>query len=359
MGITTGLNNLILIPAPEEFVSSYYGVYTMDAVGERIANVLQVLKAGNIRSIYFKTGTVTEEDTLKISLQSISTTTGAPDGTILGSGAAGYTTASFLDTNDNVWLGPFQFGVDVAVTPGQYVGVVFEWNSYSDGNISIPSCQFGGTAMNTRYMVTDLAATPGTWSSPSNTARAFNAILVYDDGTVHNQLCVPEYASMACASGGAVIEAGNYCIFQFPFRAIGIWSYLDTDAATTVYLRDADDDILASVTVNPSIRSHSGANYNYYFFDNYVDIQPGIAYRVTFKAETTTTISGSTSYFSGTAPSSLIAAALPTAGDCKATSRTTGAWTDYTDRVTVIGLIASGFNDGGGGLPILGGSVVR
>lgn len=321
----------------------------LDATGERLATIAPIFKAGNIRNVYIRTATVTEEDNLKVSLQGVDVN-GLPDGTILGAGNAGYTTATLADTDDNVWIGPFQLGVDVAVTRGQFISVVFEWSSYSDGNLSLAYGQAVSYIYN-QYICTDITATPGTWIK--ETYGTFCVALQYDDGTFAFPFCHPGQTAPNLSTSTTPDEIGNHFSLPFPARAVGIYGYFDADYDLTASLQNEAGTVLGNCTFDDVIRYGTGVGYHVQYFDgdpaSYVNLTKDTNYRVVL----TPTSASNSPVRKLDFPTSACRAAIPGAMNFQLTSRVdAGEWSQTDTEMIYLGILVDQIDDGsnaGGG----------
>lgn len=306
---------LIFLPDPLQVgVGSTYEV--IDSIGERLGIVMQVFTAGTIRKVHFRTGTVTTGDTIKASIQGVSVQ--FPDGVIAKSG-----TVAVADGDDSVWktvdLGA---GTGLAVTQGQWIAIVLEYDSYVAGNMRIVvSNQVARMINNGHYETSDIAApltsgslvvgssyfirtyvsdddftnvgaasnaagimftatgtTPTHWAHSSNlgvwlkaASPQFPSIsLEYSDGTFANNM---EFASpfsqtpMTVSSSTNPDEVGNYFQVPYPCRAVGIWISGDLDNDVTLSLLGSDDTILSHCTMDSDNRNLLTAAINYVAFD--------------------------------------------------------------------------------------------
>lgn len=259
----------VLIHVPDSaFAAQTYGTMTIDATGERCGNILQIKRAGNIRYVSFFTNTVTTGDTIKVTLQTVDTSTGLPTGTLIDSDATG--TVVVNDTDDNTWK-TVDFGADknIAVTQGQFIAVVLEWDSYVAGNIKI--CQAISVTVSSynTYVVTDITATPGTWAKWS-AVQPLVIEIGYDDGSYAlNCDGNPSFCNTVTINSGTTPdEVGNYFQIPFPCRAVGIWVIGDIDYDVTLSLLDASDNILANCTQLAAYRAGPNVCLLPVFFDS-------------------------------------------------------------------------------------------
>lgn len=369
------------------------GSETLDAAYEQVATTLRIWKAGAIRNVYVYVGTVTEEDNLHISLQSVNDGL-CPSGTILGATNNGYATATLTDSSDNSWLGPFQLGEDVTVAVGDIIAVVVGWSSYTDGNLTVTrngnvfvgsdyenitnnsaSLTSGALTTGATYYIrtynsdddfTNVGAssnaagvtfratgtTPTHWAHSSALGLWSRAVvgqycvaLEYSDGTYGiGNFGAGVQTSTSMTNASSPDEVGNYVQFPVPFTATGFVIRGVFGSDTSVVLYDSNDNVLANATItgNPS----GTVSIHHIPFDgdpsSSVSIAKDTYYRITVVAP-----AGSIS------PAWLLLCEAAANGafdlgtNCVYTGRTNaGAWTETLTRRSLIGLIASHVDDG-------------
>jgi hypothetical protein len=332
---------------------------TIDATGERVANVLQIYTAGTLAKVHVRTGTVTTGDTLKVSIQGV-TSDGLPDGTILATatGNKAYGTVVVADNDDNVWK-EVTLTETVNVTQGQFISIVIEFNSYVAGNMQISISQVSNIIY-TSYACTDITATPGTWIKSTTAASFYNCALEYSGGGFN--LNVDHGAARATtvtiSSSSTPDEVGNYVQYAYPFRAVGFYAYIEADNAFDMILYDASNNVLANCSPSNNIRYGTGAGVSVYFFDSspasYYDIVKDTWYRIVVKPTTTSNIF--VNYM--VAQSAAALSSISGGTYCYQTSRSDeGAWTENTSQRIYIGLLGTQLHDGastGGSSPRFG-----
>jgi hypothetical protein len=338
--------------------------YTMDATGERIGHVHPIYKAGNIATVSFYVRTVSTSDTLKVSLQTVDTATGLPSGTILPT-AGGNNAYATIVVSSTEWK-TVTLTESAPVTQGQVIAMVLEWNSYVAGSMTFYAQPFL-LIQYQAYVVTDILSTPGTWvkaTPPSILTSSYG----YDDGKSYNNLLPQGFSASAMASLSSTTtpdEIGNY--FQIPFaaRACGFWFYGDFDNTMTISLLDALNTVLANADFNPNLRVLASYSLHKLFFDSSpaanVTLTTGTWYRMIMTPGASSVLPRNATF-----PSAAAQGALDGDTSFYQTERTdSGAWTNTTTSRVTMGLIIDQISDGassggsGGGLPVLGGSIVR
>jgi hypothetical protein len=335
-------------PAQSGYVSSSS---LMDAVAEKVAIVFQVLTAGTITKIHFRTSTVTTGDTIKASIQGVDAS-GNPDGSVAKSG-----TVAVADGDDSVWkVVDFGAGNGAAVAAGSWHSAVIEYNSRVSGNLSISSTQPILTQCNL-YGDFHTAA----WTK--QTTYVYAILLEYSDGTFAPNLPAG-FGTVTTVSVDASTtpdEAGNY--FQLPYkaRAVGFWIHADLDADVTLKLFSSDNTLLATQSIDTDARNITTVGLLYVAFNGdpaNVTLEADTWYRVVVLPGASVVTVRSMDF-----PSAAVLGAHDLGTNCHRTERTdAGAWTQTTTARIAIGLLIDQMEVGtstGGGLPILGGSVVR
>lgn len=352
----TAIGDILTIPCERNtVVTSYVSAAgtRLDATGERIGSIFMIRTAGNIAKIYIRTGTVTTGDTLKVSLQGV-TSGGLPDGTILATatGNKAYGTVAVADGDDNVWKEVTLTEV-APVIQGQYVAIVIEWNSYVAGDMYIAISSSSGYYMSLYnvYTVTDVTASPGTWIR-SVSLNTYTFALEYDDTNYYQNIVIgPAVNTVDLFHTGTVYdEQGNYVTFPFSFRAIGFWVFTEADQPFDMILYDSSSNVLANCSPSNDIRYSTSTGFLYYLFDsnpasNYT-IAASTYYRIVMKPTSAT----NTPCYYFTVPAASAMSAFGLGGNCIRTTRVDGgAWTNYDTQRCAIGLLYDQIDIGGGG----------
>lgn len=327
----------------------YTSVILLDADGERAAFVFPVRRAGNITKIHFRTGTVTTGDTLKGSLQNV-TSAGIPDDTIDQSG-----TVAVADGDDSVWK-TITLGAARTVARGDIVAFVLEFNAFVAGNLNI--ARDNANVDTHTYACSRTAA--GVWSKVAG-AQGAACIIEYSDG-VQVQ---PSQRGHVAASNISIDSATNpnQASLKFtltaplrvdfaklvPSNTVGwgadfdvvIYNSAGGVVATKTY--DADDDLAATDDA-------------YVYFDTPVELEAG-TYRLAVKPLSLTNI-GFILYTEVVLGG--IAQLPPGSTWIYSTKDGASAWVDDATARPSFYLGVSGVNDGAGssaglGMPSVGG----
>jgi len=293
---------------------------------EKYGYVFQVPKTGNINKVHFTIFGITTNQTLKLSLQTVDTSTGKPTGTLYGGSATQTLTPTKNVTNT------VPFSTPAAATAGDFVAFVIEWDSTS-GSLTL-AYYLRNPSMPCYYKFTS-----GAWGSVN--AGLPNMQCEYDDGTTphHGNLPVFTNSSASFHSGSATDERGIKFQIPFPARASGVWivfSYSSGSANFDLVLYDASSNVLTSISLNASIIHNSG-ELTRFFWPTKINISANTVYRLSIKpTQSSQTIT--MPYWSFT--DSARRAMFPGASTVYETHRVDlGSWTDDQTILPVMGLI--------------------
>lgn len=230
----------------------------MDATGEKLAYVnVSVPRSGTITKVGIRLGTVTEEDTLSVSLQTVGTD-GKPSGSNYGSSTAG--TVTFADTDDNTTQ-EVTLGTPATAVVGNVIAVVIAWNSYADGNLQINSAGSGGGNVN---------VIPTTYhNSGAGYVRTSGSPMLYlyysDDGGEYRIPlgCIPPcaIAQLAIQSDTTPDEVSMKFTAPFDMRLNGVmWGALSEagSTATVTFNLFSNAATPLSLLTNTTVFTHDG-----------------------------------------------------------------------------------------------------
>jgi hypothetical protein len=332
-------------------------VFVIDAAAEKLAFVVRAPKAGILHKVRFRTTTVGTGDTLKVSFQDLDTATGAPDGT-----PDQFRTIVIADADDNASLvtgilssDGTDGGTKRTVARGELLCVVFEFDSWVAGNISLSS----RATVNVAGTSSESYCTHFTAAWVRSVSALPRMALEYSDGTYEAipYVCpaVAGIATETYGTGTTPDERG--LIFQLPFAAKvgGFWVAINRAAAFDIKLYDSDG---STVLESQSFAAASAGTVliMHTYFDSEITLSKDTSYRMTVLPTTATTVSLMVGSYSVAA----VLDALPGGQECHYTSRTdAGAWTEATTKRPLMGLILSELDDGvsvggGGGLKLAG-----
>lgn len=298
---------------------------TLDATAEKCAHIQQVVRAGDIATVSFYNAAITTGDTIKASLQTVDSATGLPTGTIWTTSTGNKAFGTVAVTTGNTGWSTVTFGEVATVALGDFIAIVFEYNSYGAGNMRF----YQGVVIGTQAFPHGATDLTGSWTKITG---GLSIVIGYSDGYY------PQTNSEGMATvGGAQNlsqsttpdEVGNYYQVPFAMRAYGMVIHADIDFDCTVSILAADNTVLASGTIRASTRSTVARAQHKPIFTSKATLQPSTWYRMII---TPTTTSNVALYYIDVHT----AAAMDVLDGgilCYATSRTNeGAWTNLTTR---------------------------
>jgi len=338
----------IFYPSFEAQPSANESPLLMDAAGEKVAYIFSAPETGNLARVRFQTGVVTTGDTLKISFQDVDPATGFPDGT-----ADQYRTLVVADTDDNKALysgiissDGTDTGTKRAVTLGEMVAVVFEFNNYVAGNLNLVQRFSYYNSYLTGLCYALLYTT--SWAKQNS---AFPRLAVeYDGGTypmiVGCNAAVNRITEQAFSSSSNPDERGNVIVPPFDATCSGLWASVTLDAVADLILYDSANNVLGSFSLDPDIRPATSA-YNTFAPIPAVTLAAGSLYRVSIKPTSTSTMRA---YLADYVANAVLAALSGGTNVYSTTRVVAGGWTDANTKRYLCGLILSQLDDGAGGV---------
>jgi hypothetical protein len=218
--------------------------FTLDASGEMAGFILTMPKTGTIHKVGFRTGAVVQDQTIRVSFQTVAPTTGVPDETI-----DQFRNISILGTNDNVAKETgilssdgTDGGTKRSVTIGEAVAIVFDHNPFNAGDIFRVASMDVPTPTNWDHLNYGALKTGGTWAKQTRTAAL---AIIYDDGACYwLPASIPVIAStgMNFNSGSSPPKRGLKFRKAVPFKSTGCVINMASAAglAPNVVLYDTD-----------------------------------------------------------------------------------------------------------------------
>lgn len=279
---------------PSPTPNTAFASLLMDASAEKVAYIFQVPKTGTLNNIRFRTGTVTTGDTLKVSFQNVSTTNGDPDGSI-----DEYRTIVVNSSDDNVMLTTgiissdgTDGGVKRSVTQGDYLAVVFEFDSFVAGAINIAGLSINSVSTNPYSGGTYADHYTAAWAK--STAVSPILALEYTDGSYNytpGVYVMSVSSTLSFASNNATQdEVALRFTVPVTTKVKGGYFMADFDAATDAVLYDSGGTALATVSIDPDIRIANSDVLTAVYFASEITLSPDTTYRWTLKPTTTTNI---------------------------------------------------------------------
>lgn len=332
----------VYVPAPisnGEFTPSSA---TLDAAGEKIAYITYVPEDGTITHVTFRVAGLTTAQTLRVSLQTLDAS-GNPSGTLYGGSTAGTQASPTANTWYRVAL-----GTGATAVGGDRIAIVVEWDATA-GNLNVNTylspASFGPQPV---YIA---EFTTGAWVKTRTRLGMF--ALDYN-GTYYPMIASPVVTgSEAYHDGLTNDERGNRFVLPFKARAIGAWFHgqiFSTAGSGDVKLYGETTESVSLAYA--SLASPSDYHTHYVYFANPVSLNASTTYRLALRATHATEYVG---ILVGTATDNATLGAFDWGINSYYTARgNDGAWTDTTNKVSIMGLILDQLSDdaGSGGLAI-------
>jgi hypothetical protein len=329
--------------------------FTFDSAADLEAIIFQIPKTGTIANIHYRIAGVTSPVmTHRISLQTVSTSTGLPNG--IGS-LYGSSTGITVDASTYTAATNYTAAVNcTGATAGDVVALVFDLSAFTSGSFTqqqrvagtYAGDDFIGFPSTIPYCV---QSTAGVTAKQTGIAILQCFALEYS-GTTFVPINVAGFAWVGTVSSAAVTNSGttrrgNAFTPAVKRRAIGIYGEFKLVGNNLLRLRLASDDsILATATTNVNIQTSSAQGSEFYLFDSgtTVTLTPGTAYYVTFEGGDA---SGGTIYFLQNAPSNAMLDIMPGGKNCYGVTYA-GSYTTANTTRYAIGLITDQEDDGTG-----------
>jgi hypothetical protein len=286
----------------------------VDASGEKAAFLFRIIKTGTLRKVGFRTGTVVQNQTIRVSFQDVSATTGDPDET-----QDQFRDISIADTDDNVWKTTGLItsdgtdgGVKRSVTRGDLLAIVWESNPFNAGDVfRLAAISVTPPLGFMSGVYGDLKAGAGpAWVKQS----LYGAIaLLYDDGAGNDTVYFTEElypwlsaASVNYNSGSSPNKKGLKFRLPFPFKTLGAYVNLTASTANGTYvvkLYDSDGSTVlqTSATVDTDqVRNSSQTSATVYWPTDqqllantyyYISLEPTAAVNIALSTVTVNTAS--------------------------------------------------------------------
>lgn len=256
---------------------------TLDADGELCGGVIEIPEDGNITKIGFRTGTVTVSDALKISLQTVDEDTGRPTGNLIHADA--YGVQASVASNTTYWVSTQN---PVAVTRGDIVAPVVEFNSYVAGNLQM-LVVFGWHTYSLFPYI--FSYTGLTWSLQ---ARYSNFGLEYDDDIIEPVNGAFPALSVGSPSWDANDDPDRRGLrFSVPYncRISGVYVLIDLDGDTDIELYDNDGvTLLETISLDSNVRGVTSRTILLKSFVTPIELIKNTFYRIILHPTTGTDI---------------------------------------------------------------------
>jgi hypothetical protein len=312
-----------------------------------LAMVFMMPETKEIDRVYFRiVGASSASFTARVTIETVSTTTGEPTGTILVgpcdvtivSGAADYT--ALFSTPATVNKGTLCC-VRIGVAPGGGTPSLVSIGKFADDNVSfgLPYCLDFVTTAGFRDSIAPLI---GIGSSDSTAVQ------------IKHFWPINAAGSDTFSSSSTPDTIGNRMVLDLPARFCGVKMWHDTDVVgiggvVKLYGTDAST-VLSSIEIAGPVPPTTTAYITEHISTGSVDLTPG-TYWLAYEASTTTTVALCTMTF----PNDQWRYGSPLGGGslayatCTQTPTGVGSWTVNTSKQAFLAPIFDGFEAGGGG----------
>lgn len=344
------INGLWIPQCPAGLEMAFPSTLTIDASGEKVAWIFRAPKTGDLAKVRFRTGTVTVGDTLKVSFQDLNTATGQADEVVdqfrtvvVGDGDDNTAFLTGLITSDGT-----DTGTKRAITKGDLVALVIEFNSFVAGNLQIATTSYLANyvfILGPNYLSHKTAA----WAKQGSRGSAFG--IEYSDGSYYHipdSFPITALTSDAINTGTTPDEIGMKFQFPGPVKVDGAWTTMSQNGAADISLVLYDSDgttELASNTIDEDVTVIPGSVSIAWASFAEQSLVAATNYRLVIKPTTANSVNvqGITVAAAG------VLDQLDGGQNFHRTERTNaGAWTDTTTKRPFMGLRLSAIDDGAG-----------
>ena len=320
-----------------------YTAETVNGVNDAYGMIFTPYKAGDIRRLGIKIGSAGTPTTMKVRVETVSAR--LPSGSLWATNTEGL-------TGSNVVANAFTYATltaDATVARGDIVAVTFGGNG-SD----VPNWQvFFTTGAN--------ALENGSRQAPYNVENPSGALWAVS-GSLNHPCIAVEYSDGSYSyipytwpviGSGTVFENSHTIntgttpdevalkfTLTVPMRISGFWMHIDLDNACDVILYDSNDTVVATRSIDANYRRSTSPVGPYMgFYTSSVILKPGVAYRLTIKPTTASSVV----VRSVDVASAAVLDQMQGGQAFHYSQRTdAGGWTDTTTRRPFMGLLIDG-----------------
>lgn len=307
----------------------------LDAANEKYACIIDVPKSGTIDKIGVRFGAITTGATLDVRIETVSTTTGDPTGTLWAANTNG---ALVVVGGDALTWKQVNLTAGAAVSAGvpDTIAIVIANPAAAFGNLNV---SVWGAAMNFPYNDHFTAA----WAK---TANMPNIGIGYNDGSWgENFPCLAMETLTSRTFHLNTAGADEYALrFSLPFRAtvIGFWAMVDLDGDAEFRLYDGTT-VIATFVADANMRGQAGFSMYRAKFPVLSTLLINTEYRLAIRPTTATAVG--LAY--GVVDTAAIMQAMPGGTALHGSQRLdSGAWANTTTERPWLGLILSQLDDG-------------
>ena len=327
--------------------TDFYSSTTLNDADDKTGFLISIPRSGTLNKIWFRTATVTTGDTIRVSFQDLAAT-GYPDGT-----ADQYRLVTIASVDDSTWFTTGSItsdgsdsGTKRTVTAGQTLGIVFDYATYTAGNMTIA---LGRNHTNSYSFIGTNGAINYETSWAASTISSMCIALEYTDGVFYTPGCMPAVGtSFGVSSSTSPDEYAN--IFSLPYPTtiwgLGITCNVLSLRPFDVVLYSSDGSTVLATGSFGSMANNAGPVVAPIPFTTPYTLSAGTSYYASFRPSGTT----SNNIYKNTFPSTVVMGATPFGSSCYGASRTdAGAWTTTPLVQYSIFPIFTGFEDSAGG----------
>jgi hypothetical protein len=341
--------------------STYYDSTTLvvDASGKKAAFVFRAPATGTLKKVAFRTGAVTQNQTIRVSFQDVDTGTGFPDG-----GVDQYRDVAILDTDDNV---PIETGILSSngtdggtlrsVTRGELLAVVFQHNPFNAGDVfRLTQLNASSDACGSAYSALFTAS----WSKSANPPVL---ALIYEDASGERCQHLPDvfpctqaYNYMSFNQGSSNPKRGLKFRLPVPAKLAGAFLRVKSNGDFAVKLYDSDGQtVLLTQTVAAAATDNSYTRWHHVKFNEETSLAKNTYYYLLVEPTTATNVD--LHYMDVPAGKGWYLDQMDGGQDFHYAERSTGAPSATVTRRPLISLELTAFDDGasagGAGGPII------
>ena len=318
-----------LIPAYISYdlwYSTFYSGTPLNDADDKVAVVMPAPKTGTLDKVWFRTGTVTTGDTIRVSFQDINAS-GYVD-----NGVDQYRLVTIASADDNTWFTTGSItsdgsdsGVKRSVTIGEKLAVVFDYATYTSGNLSV---NIGRNTSTSGGFLSGATCHLYESSWAASTIGSTCIALQYTDGVVFIPGSMPAVASSTSAISSATTPDEYANVFSVPYP-VKLWGAgcMVSSAVTRpfdIVLYSADGSTILSSGSFGSIYDSSINVTKTLPFTTPYTINAGSNYYLSIKPTSTAGFNLNQNTF----PSVDVMSATPWGSACYGATRTdAGAWT--------------------------------
>ena len=330
------------------YTTNFYPSQALSDADDKTGFVISVPRSGTLNKIWFRTVDVITGDTIRVSFQDLNAA-GYPDGTV-----DEYRLVTIASVNDSTWFTTGSItsdgsdsGTKRTVTAGQTLGIVFDYATYTAGNMTIALAKGSLNSYNFPIGNTNGINYETSWVTTGISSMCI--ALEYTDGVFYTPGCMPAVGtSFGVSSSTSPDEYAN--IFSLPYPTtiwgLGITCNVLSLRPFDVVLYSSDGSTVLATGSFGSMANNAGPVVAPIPFTTPYTLSAGTSYYASFRPSGTTSIN----IYKNTFPSTVVMGATPFGSSCYGASRTdAGAWTTTPLVQYSIFPIFTGFEDSAGG----------